>query len=611
VEGLLRTLAGIAPEEVQGDRFLRWNSPVAGDFVVRKGAPPAKVVARLEEILYQDFNLPVKLTLREADRTVYILEGKYKFTRATPGRAENHIEIYAKDLIADILAPPGGPGHSGGSFPEFVYGLGRFVDRLVVLGKAAGLPANVTWHENDAGPEAWEAAHAAGPVLKRIAEQTGLTVREETHRVRVLAVERNTAPRPPVPPDEKKRTEPLAGAAAGPAWRDDPLYRASQALVAWWPAEGHAFDLAGPNHYRGGTARFAKGRCGQGFSFPEGKGAVHVGGPDGVVNTFTLAVWVNPSAPRVLKPVVVDSYAGISGQRYAIFPTHGGNDTGRVGCGISAGTNGIGVFEHTRDYCPCVLADDRPVKGWTHVAVVYAEGRPTLYVNGVAVTTGARSAYAVFPGTIFGDPGTDYGPYQGQLDEPMVFNRVLSGAEIAAVIRASRGDQRSAKASEALSDAAFTELWSYLAGEKAPRSLFAIDRLAADGDAAVRRLRPLVKPVPLPDKPSVEELLVQLDDKAFKTREQATQLLFQRGKSAVSKLQAHLKGSPSLEARRRVEQVLRQLENVPPTAEELRSLRAVTVLSRIETPASRTLLFEVAAGPEGAPATNAARATLK
>ena len=36
----------------------------------------------------------------------------------------------------------------------------------------------------------YQAAHAVGPVLKRVSEQTGLTVREETRRVRVLTVER-------------------------------------------------------------------------------------------------------------------------------------------------------------------------------------------------------------------------------------------------------------------------------------------------------------------------------------------------------------------------------------------------------------------------------------
>src|SRR5262249_13218191 len=91
-EGLLRTLAGIPPEYVEGDHELRWNALVGGDFVVRDGAPPEKVVARLEEILNQEFNLPVKLTLGEADRKVYVLSGKYKFT-AAPGAKENHLDL--------------------------------------------------------------------------------------------------------------------------------------------------------------------------------------------------------------------------------------------------------------------------------------------------------------------------------------------------------------------------------------------------------------------------------------------------------------------------------------------------------------------------------------
>jgi hypothetical protein len=56
------------------------------------------------------------------------------------------------------------------------------VDRRIVLGKAEGLPASVSWHEHSAEP--------FRDVLKRVTEQTGLAVREETRRVRVLIVER-------------------------------------------------------------------------------------------------------------------------------------------------------------------------------------------------------------------------------------------------------------------------------------------------------------------------------------------------------------------------------------------------------------------------------------
>jgi RNA polymerase sigma factor (sigma-70 family) len=196
VQGLLHSIAGIVGEEVEGDRDLRWNQLIPGDFVVRAGVAPAKVVARLEEILNREFDLPIKMTLREADRTVYILEGKYKFSPIVADQVENHIEPYAKDL--NVGPPPrAGSPPLGVAFPEFVYWLGRFVDRRIVLGKTEGLPTKIFGHENflvpipqEATPEERNADHTPRLVLKHIAQQTGLAVREEIRRVRVLIVER-------------------------------------------------------------------------------------------------------------------------------------------------------------------------------------------------------------------------------------------------------------------------------------------------------------------------------------------------------------------------------------------------------------------------------------
>jgi RNA polymerase sigma factor (sigma-70 family) len=201
LEFLLRRAASIPPGDVEGDRELRWATRIAGDFVVRDGAAPKKVVPRLEEILNQEYKLPVKLTLTEADRKVYVLEGKYKFSPTTPGGAENHIELYA-DEPRRLPDPPGPLGSPAAEPPfkpavaEFVHALGRFIDQRVVLGKIEGLPEHVSWTEHGlpfvmvGSEEEWEAAHAAGPVLKHVTEQTGLTVREETRRVRVLSVDR-------------------------------------------------------------------------------------------------------------------------------------------------------------------------------------------------------------------------------------------------------------------------------------------------------------------------------------------------------------------------------------------------------------------------------------
>jgi RNA polymerase sigma factor (sigma-70 family) len=197
VESLLRILAGVAPEEVEGDRELRWKTLIQGDFVVRDGADPAKIVARLEEILTREHKLPVTLTLTEADRTVYVLGGKYAFKPAAEGRPANHVDLYADELRLPEPPTVGDGPRPGATFAEFTDALGRFLDRRVVLGKVEGLPEEISWTGHFADlippgvtPEAWEAAHAPGPVLKRVTEQTGLTVREETRRVRVLTVER-------------------------------------------------------------------------------------------------------------------------------------------------------------------------------------------------------------------------------------------------------------------------------------------------------------------------------------------------------------------------------------------------------------------------------------
>ncbi len=189
--GLARSLADLAPEELEGDRMLRWATLIPGDFVARKGTPPAKLIARLEEILRTEYKLPVRLTLKEVDRTVYVLEGKYQFTPAAAGVPEHHIELYAKQRL-DLPGPPGAPD-DGMPFAECVQRLGWFIDRRVVLGKVEGLPAAVMCRVpifDPATPEEWAAEHDPALVLKRFAEQTALSAREETRRVRVLLVER-------------------------------------------------------------------------------------------------------------------------------------------------------------------------------------------------------------------------------------------------------------------------------------------------------------------------------------------------------------------------------------------------------------------------------------
>jgi RNA polymerase sigma factor (sigma-70 family) len=437
-------------------------------------------------------------------------------------------------------------------------------------------------------------------------------------------------------------------------WRDDALYRVSEALVSWWPADGHAFDVAGSLH---GTllppVGFDKGCRGRAFSFAPAKGAgppppVAIPGlpppaakdpappalgaapnlklPPAAVfpgfawadpltgevampaseltDNFTIALWAYPRATACLSDNGDPQFTGCNAQRYAVVPSHGGLEGKRAGCGISVGTNGVGLFEHTHNHCPCVVELKTEIKGWTHIAVAYAKGTPTLYINGTAVKTGTPSQWVVFPGTAFGDNRFNYGPYHGLVDEAALFSRALTAEEVNVIMRATR-PEKSAAAGAPLSAADFARLWSSLGGERAPRSLFGVQRLAAGGDETVRRLRERMLPKAAADNLAVDRLIAELDDDEFETREQATQSLMEKSITIAPRLREALKTSTSAEVRARLQEVLHHMNN-----EELRAVRAITVLVRIDSAASETLLAEIARGPEDRPQSVAARGVL-
>lgn len=149
----------------------------------------------------------------------------------------------------------------------------------------------------------------------------------------------------------------------------------------------------------------------------------------GVSSNFTITLWANPKASTTLPPQSTAGTAGTSGQRYAVMPEYGaGYGTNRVGAGISVGTNGVGVFEHSASYLAPLLVHPATLTNWTHVAVVYTSNRPSLYLNGSLVRTGLQSTKIVHPSSSLG--GMSYGWYRGGLDDVRVFNRSLTPGEV-------------------------------------------------------------------------------------------------------------------------------------------------------------------------------------
>ncbi len=144
-------------------------------------------------------------------------------------------------------------------------------------------------------------------------------------------------------------------------------------------------------------------------------------------DSFTLEAWVNPTATHEIDPQAPTGTGGVGGQRYLFWPDQKGTE---AGIGLSVGTNGVTVYEHGDGHMPPVLVAPVAISGWTHVAVVYRDRTPTLFVNGTQVATGTTSTRPkVHAPTILG--GGPYGYYQGSVDEVAIYPRPLDPAQLA------------------------------------------------------------------------------------------------------------------------------------------------------------------------------------
>ncbi len=128
-------------------------------------------------------------------------------------------------------------------------------------------------------------------------------------------------------------------------------------------------------------------------------------------NNFTMAIWVKPDTDlRAMPKESTDGRIDEVGKYYAIPADPGDRrfGPGHATAGLAVGRNGIFVVERSDADCPAVLVSAQPVSGWTHVAVVYREGTPRLYIDGKFVREGRRSGKTVHSGVGSPPPPVDY-----------------------------------------------------------------------------------------------------------------------------------------------------------------------------------------------------------
>jgi hypothetical protein len=103
---------------------------------------------------------------------------------------------------------------------------------------------------------------------------------------------------------------------------------------------------------------------------------------------------------------------------------------GHTAAGFVAGRDAVVVYERARGLFAPVLAALVPLAGWNHVAVVYRDGTPSLYVNGRLVKSGQRTGRTVHPGLGSPDANIRFVHFEGDMTEPVLVGEALGEARI-------------------------------------------------------------------------------------------------------------------------------------------------------------------------------------
>jgi WD40 repeat protein len=148
-------------------------------------------------------------------------------------------------------------------------------------------------------------------------------------------------------------------------------------------------------------------------------------------------------------------------------------------------------------------------------------------------------------------------------------------------------------------------LWRDLGGSDAARAGESIRKLIA-GRQTTAFLRERLHPVVAPQAQLLTRLLADLDSADYAARERVMREFENLGEVAIPALRKALADHPSLEARRRIEQILARLPTI-----DIQVLRAIEALEHIGSREARQVLQTLAGGMLGVRLTEEAKQALK
>jgi hypothetical protein len=172
-------------------------------------------------------------------------------------------------------------------------------------------------------------------------------------------------------------------------------------------------------------------------------------------------------------------------------------------------------------------------------------------------------------------------------------------------------EQRFLGLKQPLSKEQMTTCWASLAADDVDAASEArhwLTRAPGADRYTVPFLKGHLSPDPLPDENRLKRLMAQLDNESFQSRQEAQRDLENLGDLALAILKRTLKARPSLEVRRRIDEILNKAQ--PLSREKRQHLRAIDVLEQLATPDAKELLRTLSKGAPSSRITAAAQAAL-
>lgn len=198
----------------------------------------------------------------------------------------------------------------------------------------------------------------------------------------------------------------------------------SDQLVGLWHGEGNAMDAAGTNNgtFVGGATTTSAGKVGSAFSFNGTSSYISTNTTLTTDQSFTLSAWVNWNGQNAQQFQEIFSFWSASnpgGDEIFLGTAQSGQGPLRFG----DGWNNIPV--------------NLPTGQWVHLAATYdgTTNNRQLYMNGALAASKNNTAQAGFNGTLhIGHQAANGEYWNGLIDEPAVFGRVLTPTEIQATM---------------------------------------------------------------------------------------------------------------------------------------------------------------------------------